>query len=164
MATYEELKKILNKDIHDLKIDHKKLKSHELSVYNLLIGRNNMAQFNMDGETILLARGDSGKGLRHILERHYCQYCSGWVNARDIIYMGRIFLRGHKMTDAEIKDEYSGKEGYSLVLNDVKHVIIYGVDSIDKMKKIISYYSDRQSRCKEKEKETDNIAEPVALH
>ena len=169
--TYKELSKKINYDVSSIKIDHKKLKPHGLSVYNLIIGRSDTAQFYVDNQIVMLQRGDYGKGLMHILDRHLCDCCDGWVNARDIIFMGRVFDRGRKMTDYEVKDEYTdkpdhfhdsydkGKEGYVLVLNGIQYFIIYAVDHGDKNKKIITYYTDRVNRCKE-----EVIAEPVALH
>lgn len=69
--TYYELNKKINKDVSSIKIDHKKLKPHELSVYNLIIGRSSIAQFNVGNEVIMLQRGDYAKGLMHILDRHH---------------------------------------------------------------------------------------------
>lgn len=171
--TYNELNKKINKDVSSIKIDHKKLKPHELSVYNLIIGRSSIAQFNVGNEVIMLQRGDYAKGLMHILDRHHCECCDGWVTAKNIIYMGRVFYTGRKMTDYEVKDEYTGKsdhfhdsydkgkEGYVLLIDGIRHFIIYAVDHADKNKKIITYYTDRINRCKEDE---EIIAEPVALH
>jgi len=151
MAEYIELLKKLKSDLSKLKIDHKKLKPEELNIYNLINGRNSIAQFNVDDQIILLGKGDSNKGLVHILERHYCDHCDGWLNARDIVFMSRVFKNGRKMSDYEMKEEYIDKEGYIYLLNDIKYIVIIGIDHKVGIKKVITYYTDR-------------IAEPVALH
>lgn len=151
MATYEELKKQVEYDLNKLNIDYKKLtksiipgvQSSQLGMYDFMRNRKQIAQFYKNGEIILLNRGDLKRGFEHILDRHYCQSCSGIVTARELLNIDTVLQKGRNLTTYEMNDRDAGAQGYEHITEaGVRLRLIIAPDK-HLVKRVVTFFSDR---------------------
>lgn len=98
------------------------LKEYQQIMYDFILGKRSIAQFEINNEQYFLKRGTSHFGFEHIILRHYGQECDGAITARDILNIANIIKNGRVLTDAELQKR--GTSGYAQIKNNEKYVVI----------------------------------------
>lgn len=99
MSIYSERLAKLKKDIRSIESARKKKrwKPNQKIVIDFINGVNEKAEFLINEQKVILRLGDSKKGFKHIIERHYCKGCPGELETLDIINIVEVFDRGIKL-------------------------------------------------------------------
>lgn len=125
MSIYSERLARLKKDMAAIKKQQKKkpFKPNQLIMIDFINGVTKKAIFTINAMEIILEIGDENKGFKHILIKHYCNGCPGELNARDIINMDIIVLKGLRLNEVGVTNgdlvvyQYiKGQSQYKLVL------------------------------------------------
>jgi hypothetical protein len=114
---------------------------NQQKVYDFVIGKSTIAQFDINGEQYFLKRGNSKQGFEHILLGHYCQGCKGQITARDILNIANIIKNGRCLTDIELKN---GNIGYAQKKNEFTYKIILNRERNGNW--VISMFSNKEER------------------
>lgn len=138
--SYSVLLQKLRHDIKLLKLEKKKLKLEQIAMLEFIEGKKQIAQFNVNQKIITISKGDHLRGFEHILLRHYCDECSGLLNAREIVNIGFLLYKGRELTSFELNER--GTKGYELIKQDeIRLRIILNKDGL--LERVLSYYSNR---------------------
>lgn len=138
--SYSVLLQKLRHDIKLLKLEKKKLKLEQIAMLEFIEGKKQIAQFNVNQKIITISKGDHLRGFEHILLRHYCDECSGLLNAREIVNIGFSLYQGRELTSFELGER--GTKGYELIKQDeIRLRIILNKDGL--LERVLSYYSNR---------------------
>lgn len=130
MSIYSERLAKLKKDINSIESARKKKrwKPNQKIMIDFINGVTEKAEFFINNTNIILKHGDSKKGFKHIIERHYCKGCPGELETLDIINMAEVFLRGIKLntvgvsnTDLQVYQLNKSGKILKLVLNPIEN-------------------------------------------
>ena len=140
MSLYSQRLVRLKKEIIEIakRKKKKKFKKNQFIMINFINGVTNKAEFIINGLNITLYLGDSKKGFKHILERHYCKGCSGEITTMDILNITDIIERGIKLAQvgvtnnklivySKIKDNKTHKIVLKPITNDNFIVTMYSL-------------------------------------
>ena len=137
MSIYSEKLAKIKKDIITIRgrLKKKKFKKHQQVMVDFINGVTNSAEFNINGLSIILKKGDSKKGFQHILEQHYGMGSLGELTTMEILNFINIIEKG-----VELKNE--GKSNNHLVVYyriDTKHKLV--LNPIEENKYVVTMYS-----------------------
>ena len=144
MSLYTEILCKLRSDIKNLKLHRKKMREHQLSMLDFIEGKKRYSQYIFEGEILQLSRGNERYGFEHILINHYAPDANGKLLAREIVNIWMLLERGQKVTDFEQKSK--GNSAYRLFKShngiEIRLTLVNFQDGM--IKKVLSYYSDRE--------------------
>jgi hypothetical protein len=84
-----------------LKRKSKKLNTNQKIMYKFIQGNTDKAEFNINGQKIILFSGDDKKGFRHILEKHYKP---NDIEAMDMLNIINVFKQGIKLNEESVSN------------------------------------------------------------
>jgi len=142
-ATKEELGREYSKRLRKLQnelIEYKDtlpsgraLKPHQEAVFNFIMNPSVAVEFEINGYTIVLFKGNDGIGFRHILLRHFCSGCDGEITARDILNIGNVINN-----DVEVPGK-KGRINFIQNKNGLKYTVVLKVKEDGKL--IFNFFS-----------------------
>lgn len=123
-----------------------KFTENQQKIFDLIVGKKEIAQFNIDNRQFFLKTGIKEKGLVHILLRHYVHHNDkgtkdGEVYALDILNIANVIEKGIPMSEYEITDnETMEKIGYKQQKGDRTYFVILNKERNGNW--FITFYSD----------------------
>ena len=107
MSLYSQRLAKLKTEIQEIKSrkSKKRFKKNQQIMINFINGVTSNAQFRIKNQIIMLYLGDSKKGFKHIIERHYCKNCDGEITAMDILNLTDIIERGLKLAKEGVTND-----------------------------------------------------------
>ncbi len=139
MSVYSERLAKLKKDIKAIESARKKKrwKSNQKIVIDFINGVSENAKFLINDQKVILRLGDSKKGFKHIIERHYCKGCPGELETLDIINIAEVFSRGLKLNNVGVSN--TNLEVYQLNKNG--KILKLVLDSKKDGELIVTFYN-----------------------
>lgn len=135
---YKELKIEVIEFVKKERIKKKELKKEQQIMYDFIIGKREIAQFERNNEQYFLKRGDEEYGFKHIVCRHYGENVTGKLNFRDILNIYQTLSLGREATDVELTNNEN--KGFIRVINEEKKLkLFYKKDGLGN--NIITYCS-----------------------
>jgi len=122
-------------EIHTtLRKNKKSFNRNQQKVYDFIIAKRDIIQFDIQGKQYFIKKGNADKGFMHILLRHYGEECEGRLTARNILNMATIIKMG-SVYQSE-KNEYLS---ISNTFNNERFVIVLSKDKNGHW--VVTYYS-----------------------
>lgn len=123
---------------HEISIIGKKIKgnfkSHQKKMIKFINGVTNKVEFEVLGKTIILEKGDSKKGFKHILEKHYGP---NDLETMDILNLPMMFKKDAiKMANHGVSN--NALTAYKRLKNQKEHRLI--VDETKSNKLVVTTY------------------------
>lgn len=138
-ARLAKLKRELSAERKKREKKKKKFTPNQQIMINFINNVTKSAVFEINGKKIILRKGNSFGGFKHILEKHYCSGCNGEITLLDILNMDLTIQRGLLLNNTGVTNKdnivYSYLKSslqYKLVLKEEKEnqlvVTYYTVD------------------------------------
>ncbi len=124
MKTYSEKMAQLKAEFSQLNKNRRgkyEFSQHQQAVYDYVIGKRSIVQFEVDGKQFFLKKGNSEFGFKHIIMKHYSDDCVGCISARDILNIANVVRFGRELSDIELN------RGVNLGYEQVKDEKIFRV-------------------------------------
>ncbi len=118
----------------DLREKKRCLNENQQKVYDFVMAKSEIIQFNINHKQYFIKRGNENKGFMHILLRHYGEECEGRLTAKDILNIATTIKMGSPYV--------SEKNGYLSISNEfngVRYIIVLSQDRNGHW--VVSYYS-----------------------
>lgn len=116
MSLYSEklsqLKSEMSEEVKNIRKKYT-LKPYQEAVYNFVIGKRNIIQFEVASKQYFVKTGDENSGFKHIINKHYGKDCTGCITVKDILNMENIIKFGRELTDVELNKH--GNYGYEQI-------------------------------------------------
>lgn len=134
MSLYSERLAVLKKEIAIiLQKKTKKLNTNQKIMYKFIQGKTDKAEFNINGQTIILFSGDDKKGFRHIIEKHYKP---NDLEAMDILNIIDVFKLGMKLNEEGVSND--NLEVYMSLKKQKEHRLV--LKKVEKNVWIVTFY------------------------
>jgi hypothetical protein len=131
---YSERLAVLKKEIAIiLQKKTKKLNTNQKIMYKFIQGKTDKAEFNINGQIIILFSGDDKKGFRHIIEKHYK---SNDLEAMDILNIIDVFKSGMKLNEEGVSN--NNLEVYMSLKKQKEHRLV--LKKVEKNTWIVTFY------------------------
>ncbi|MFA6788106.1 MAG: hypothetical protein WC149_00225 [Arcobacteraceae bacterium] len=139
MSVYSERLAKLKKDIKSIESvrQKKRWKPNQKIVIDFINGVTEKAEFLINAHKVTLKLGDSKKGFKHIIERHYCKGCPGELETLDIINIAEVFLRGIKLNEIGV----SNSDLTVYQLNKNGKILKLVLDSKENGELVVTFYN-----------------------
>ena len=127
----KEISIISNKKKH-LK-QSKRFKKHQKEMIEFIHSRIDSVEIHVNNKIIILEKGDSNKGFRHILEQHYLQ---NDLETMDILNLPIMFKNAVKLAEKGVSNNYLS--AYRRLEKQQEHRLITDENRNDKL--VVSTY------------------------
>ena len=117
-----------------LRQNKKSFNENQQKVYDFIIAKRDIIQFDINGKQYFVKKGNEQKGFMHILLRHYGEECEGHLTAKNILNMATTILMG-SMYQSEKNDYLS----IGNTFNNERFVIVLSKDRNGHW--VVTYYS-----------------------
>jgi len=138
MSLYSEKLATLKREFKQIQDSQRKpLKLNQKIIYDFVNGVTKNAEFDLNGLSVILKKGDAKKGFMHILLKHYSTNCVGCITAKDILNMSIMIERGIKLNQEGVSNQ--SLVVYRHMKNGVNHNIVLKKEIDDKL--VVTMYS-----------------------
>lgn len=117
------LKNEISEFVKNERVKKRTLKNEQQIMYDFILGKRDIAQFDLDGKQFFLNKGNKDFGLMHIICRHYGENIEGKLTFRDILNIYQTLRFGREITDVELNNEHN--DGIIREINDEKSLKIF---------------------------------------
>ena len=128
----------LRKELSDIQTNLRKNKKsfnqNQQKVYDFVIAKRDIIQFDIEGKQYFVKKGNEKKGFMHLLLKHYGEECEGCLTARNILNMSTTIKMG-SIYQSEKNDYLS----ISNTFNNERFVIVLSKDRNGHW--VVTYYS-----------------------
>jgi len=118
----------------NLRNKKKNFNENQQKVYDFVMAKSEIIQFNINHKQYFIKRGNKDKGFIHILLRHYGEECEGRLTATNILNIATTIKMGSPYI--------SEKNGYLSISNEfngIRYIVILSQDRNGHW--VVSYYS-----------------------
>ena len=128
------LRKEFSEIQNNLRSKKKNFNENQQKVYDFVIAKSEIIQFNINHKQYFIKRGNKDKGFMHILLRHYGEECEGQLTATNILNIATTIKMGSPYI--------SEKNGYLSISNEfngTRYIVVLSQDRNGHW--VVSYYS-----------------------
>jgi len=118
----------------NLRQNKKSFNENQQKVFDFVIGRRELIQFNINQQQYFIKKGNEYKGFMHILLRHYGKECEGQLSATNILNIATTIKMGSPYQSE--KNEYISINNE---FNGIRYIIVLSRDKNGYW--IVTYYS-----------------------
>lgn len=128
MSDYSEKLAVLKKEISIIKLRVKKFKSHQKKMIKFIHSELDKVEFDLQGKTIVLEKGDSKKGFRHIIISHFDP---NDLTTMDILNLPIMFKNSIKLAKEGVSN--NALTVYKRLQNQKEHRLVIDETRNDKL-------------------------------
>ncbi len=138
LSEYARKLALLRKEISEIHTTLRKKKKtfneNQQQVYDFIIAKKDIIQFNINHKQYFIKKGNEDKGFMHILLRHYGEECEGKLTAHNILNMATTIKMGS--AHQSVKNDYLS---ISNTFNNKRFIIVLSKDRNGHW--VVTYYS-----------------------